>query len=78
MLFNNWLELVFQYQLTVRDTNSQVSELIAKHWIEGQSFDQLRRIQILELEGRQVLTPVGLFQVVFKFLQVFAPYLPHF
>ena len=56
--------------------NSQVSELIAKHWIEGQSFDQLRRIQILELEGRQVLKPVGLFQVVFKFLQVFASFCP--
>ena len=56
--------------------NSQVSELIAKHWIEGQSFYQLRRIQILELEGKHVLKPFGLFQVVFKFLQVFAPYLP--
>ena len=43
-----------------------VSELIAKHWIERQSFYQLRRIQILELEGTHVLKPSCLFQVCFK------------
>ena len=47
-------------------TVQSVNELIAKHWIERQSFYQLRRIQILELDGRHVLKPSSLFQVCFK------------
>ena len=50
----------------VMQTVQSVNELIAKHWIERQSFYQLRRIQILELDGRHVLKPSSLFQVCFK------------
>ena len=53
--------------------NSQVSELIAKHWIEGQSFYQLRRIQNSWI-GRQACLET--FWVVSSCFQVFASFCP--
>ena len=59
--------------LTVRNANSQVSELIAKHWIERQSFYQLRRIQNSWI-GRQACLET--FWVVSSCFQVFASFCP--
>ena len=79
MLFNNWLELVFHYQhsLFVMQTVKSVS-WSPNTGLKGNRFTNYEELKILEFEGRHVLKPFGLFQVVFKFLQVFAPYLPHF
>ena len=47
-------------------------------WLKGNRFTNYEEFKILELEGRHVLKPFGLFQVVFKFFASFCPLSPPF